>query len=446
MEYILFSCVGGHDPIASCADGAILHICRIYKPKKVILYLSKEMMERQNMDDRYRKSLVLLQQHENFTIEEIKCIEKEELVNVQTFDTFYDEFEQIIDNIQQENPNKKILLNVSSGTPAMKSALEIIATLGKHNVIPVQVKSPNEKENPKQDKPSEYDVELYWETNNDNNTEYKNRTVVVKSNNLLARIKKEIVIKMIDAYNYKAAKEIAEDIKEYLEQDTLNLIHAAYCRSQIDLRGYDKALKNKKYDFMPVKTGDEREIFEYLISLQIKLKQGNLADFIRGITPVVMDLFENCLKNKCNIDLKKYCEKVNKKGAFVYVLRGSILEQTEEGKKIKQILDGAYGTMKDAPYTSDNVIKLFENLSGAEEYELLNKMKKLHDVEQNVRNFAAHEIVSVTEEWLKKRTEMEAREIMELLKSVTIQSGIHVKKEYWDSYNAMNEVIKNSMK
>jgi len=45
-DYVLFSCVGGHDPVASYADGAILHICRIYKPQKVVLYLSKEMLER----------------------------------------------------------------------------------------------------------------------------------------------------------------------------------------------------------------------------------------------------------------------------------------------------------------------------------------------------------------------------------------------------------------
>lgn len=114
----------------------------------------------------------------------------------------------------------------------MKSALEIIAALGKYHVIPIQVKSPNEKENPKQHKPQEYDVELFWEMNNDNNAEtFKDRTVVVKSNNLLARIKKEIMIKMIDAYNYKAAKEIADDIKEYIDGNILDLIHAAYCRS-----------------------------------------------------------------------------------------------------------------------------------------------------------------------------------------------------------------------
>ena len=46
-EKILFTPVGGTDPISStnCFDGAILHICRYYKPNKVIMYMSKEMLD-----------------------------------------------------------------------------------------------------------------------------------------------------------------------------------------------------------------------------------------------------------------------------------------------------------------------------------------------------------------------------------------------------------------
>ena len=29
MSYVLFTPVGGHDPIASFHDGAVLHICRV---------------------------------------------------------------------------------------------------------------------------------------------------------------------------------------------------------------------------------------------------------------------------------------------------------------------------------------------------------------------------------------------------------------------------------
>ena len=41
-QTILFTPVGGTDPISStnCKDGSMLHICRFYKPNKVIMYMS----------------------------------------------------------------------------------------------------------------------------------------------------------------------------------------------------------------------------------------------------------------------------------------------------------------------------------------------------------------------------------------------------------------------
>ena len=46
-QTILFTPVGGTDPISlnNYHDGSILHICRFYKPDKVILYMSKEMLD-----------------------------------------------------------------------------------------------------------------------------------------------------------------------------------------------------------------------------------------------------------------------------------------------------------------------------------------------------------------------------------------------------------------
>ena len=41
----LFSPVGNTDPIKYLYDGSMLHICRVYKPDVVYLYLSKEMWE-----------------------------------------------------------------------------------------------------------------------------------------------------------------------------------------------------------------------------------------------------------------------------------------------------------------------------------------------------------------------------------------------------------------
>ena len=53
---------------------------------------------------------------------EIIEIQKNELEEVQVFDTFMKEYREILNDIRDKNPESEIILNVSSGTPAMKSA------------------------------------------------------------------------------------------------------------------------------------------------------------------------------------------------------------------------------------------------------------------------------------------------------------------------------------
>ena len=43
MNRILFSPLGKTDPISNMRDGSMLHICRIYKPNIVYLYMSSEI-------------------------------------------------------------------------------------------------------------------------------------------------------------------------------------------------------------------------------------------------------------------------------------------------------------------------------------------------------------------------------------------------------------------
>lgn len=59
---------------------------------------------------------------------DVKLIERPELTEVQDFDYFYQEFETLLREIHKEYEGE-ILLNISSGTPAMKNALNIMADL-----------------------------------------------------------------------------------------------------------------------------------------------------------------------------------------------------------------------------------------------------------------------------------------------------------------------------
>mgnify|MGYP004492659635 FL=1 len=90
---ILFTPVGGTDPISATNyyEGAILHICRYYKPDQVILYMSKEMLAYQKQDNRYLYCLQKLSdviEHEM----EYEVIERDELTKVHEFDYYYEDF------------------------------------------------------------------------------------------------------------------------------------------------------------------------------------------------------------------------------------------------------------------------------------------------------------------------------------------------------------------
>lgn len=172
---ILFSPVGGTDPISSsnCRDGSMLHICREYKPDIVYLYMSREVLEKQEADDRYRyclDNLCSLQGREM----EYRQIERPDLIEVQEFDFFYHEFREIILDIMKDmDETDELLLNVSSGTPAMKSGLLVLMTLGEFPCKSIQVSTPERKMGEHSQR--NYDVEILWELNEDNLPAHENR-------------------------------------------------------------------------------------------------------------------------------------------------------------------------------------------------------------------------------------------------------------------------------
>ena len=100
-QIILFSPVGGTDPISmnNCRDGSMLHICRQYRPTRVILYMSQEVLENQAADDRYRYALRKLFELQKREHVEICEIERPELTSVHEFDYFYEDFRNIIGTI-----------------------------------------------------------------------------------------------------------------------------------------------------------------------------------------------------------------------------------------------------------------------------------------------------------------------------------------------------------
>ena len=72
---------------------------------------------------------------------------------------------------------------------------------------------------------------------------------------------------------------------------------------------------------------------------------------------------------------------------------------------------------------------------------LAKRVQDLVNVEHNVRNVAAHNIVSATPDWVREKTGKSVSEIMGLVRYICEQVKINLRKENWASYDLMNQEI-----
>ena len=303
----LFSPVGNTDPIKYCHDGSLMHICRHYKPDVVYLYLSREIAEIHRKDNRYVKSLELLGEfiHHKF---DIRIVENNNMVDVQQYDVFYDEFRKIIREIEEEkDAEDQLLVNMASGTPAMKSALLVMATLAEYRFLPIQVSSPQKKSNLEYEERIEYSIADNFEVNLDNERDAENRCQEVKCMKLMMLLKKDIIKKHLYSYDYRAALTVGRDIRQDLTEKAYKWLEAADARAVLDWNRLNRFLPEANGVVTPVKTENrKRVLFEYALILDLKLKRGEYADFVRAITPLGVDLLELIIEQYCGIDIEQY--------------------------------------------------------------------------------------------------------------------------------------------
>lgn len=486
---ILFSPVGTTDPISYNHDGSMLHICRKYNPKHVFLYLSEEMndieeKDEENCDKRFTKSIELFNEKYKTSIDCHK-IDGSKVKDVFNFDSYYNAFERELESIKEKFKHENIetiYLNTSSGTPAMKAALYVIAALDEDGVYKaIQVTTPNEKSN---HSPRGYDLGTAWESNEDNKENAKDRTKLASDSNFLTKIKKEIIKKHIQQYDYNAAYELAKDLindssRDALSDKAIKAIKAAKERIALNYKEYAKYLIDSgvtSSKFMLDKYKDDKEdikLYEYILSLDIKRKRREYADFIRAISPILRDIFKLYILESLNLDIYKYCYPINKKNTDSpqklsrKKLNDAIKIGDKDAEKILNSLDDKFAKKN----KKGNIVKNYNdtilaasNLSivikalGTDE-DIKEKVFILRNLEEKVRNIAAHQVVAINDEQIKEASHgKDAEQIVKMIQDIAERAKIvpndyneypsYIKNKkkyasYWDSYEAMNEYIIN---
>lgn len=225
---ILFSPIGTADPITALGDGPMLHIVRHYRPIVVVLFLSAEIAAFENADRRYSAAITRLAPETDVRIVTYTN------PSVHRFDLFVPVFRNHLVELSAEFPDRTILLNTSSGTPAMQAALVAINVFGIPRTTAVQVSTPARALSKPGDResPDAYDLELMWDANDDNQPGAPNRCFEATSAALGALLERANLKQLIVSYDYSAAVTIAADSR--LPDQVSNLIRGAMHRSRLE--------------------------------------------------------------------------------------------------------------------------------------------------------------------------------------------------------------------
>lgn len=453
---VLFTPVGGTDPISwnNLRDGAILQICRKYKPDLVYLYMSAEIMDNQHKDSRYTYCLEQLAERIGHKFE-IICIERPELREVQRFDFFYGEFTQLLEEISAQLGNDdELLLNVSSGTPAMKSTLMVLSSLTRMKCKVIQVKTPIEGMN-EHNHPVD-SIEELWECNEDNDpNKYKDRTEEVACPWIIADQKKRLIRNHVLAYDYEAALSVHEQILLNADGTYVKLLKAAAERKQLNdqnmLRELREAGESQNPVFRPIKNDEMRMLFEYVLTLDIRQKRGEYGDFVRALTPPITELFIKILEKDSSINIAEYYHynEEKKKRWTLEKITGTRIETVMsrylKWNDISKSYEARPGRVQvvDKEYIQStqllNLIK--EYVTDEETVKLCETIRYVEDV---VRNRVAHEMVGISDDFIKSKVGQDSGKIVQMIQKLlySIDGGM---KKHWNSYNMMNDFILERM-
>jgi CRISPR type III-A/MTUBE-associated protein Csm6 len=419
-----------------CYDGSLLHIVRHYRPDAVILYLTAEMCRYQSTDERYTRALELM----DIPQDNIQLIERPELTAPHEYDFFYHEFREVLASIREghEGESPRLLLNVSSGTPAMKSALIVLNALNEFSMEAIQVKTPNAGSN-KNKLHDDASVDDQWENNLDNEPDALNRCIIVKPLNLGALIKRETVKEHVLEYDYQAALHVARAQNHAVPKSVTGIIEGCVLRLNLQ---ESKAMGKLGGDLVSkcVYQGkpEIRALFEYLQFLKIRLLRKEYADFCRALTPAVTSLLILALGEQTEWKRERYLKNPDER-LDNHELN---LEAIKESPELLRAFEPH--SSKGPVYVRNyQLVDLFDESCEDDELRFLANYTK--ELDGKKRNRFAHTIYPVPDDFEKNHRPKKYLENLERFLSLIVEKSSLPPLPPFDSYDLINEEIRRKL-
>ena len=405
---ILISAVGDTDPIRNFHDGPLLHIVRVYRPEKIVLVHSERSLTKH---DKLVKALKSIKDYSPEIIQDGGVLQD---AKVAIFDEMYDTVSSIVKKYISDD---EIILNISSATPQIISAMFAVNRISDFNVTAVQVLTPQHKSNEGLRHDNQEDIDTLIETNLDNQSDYENRTLEDTGSKFSQDLTKRNLKALIDNYDYQGALELLKKQKSFSNIKELRK-KLTEISDTIKIQGMpDKIVKAK------LSTKAQSALNSYL-NIDRNHKQGNIAEVLIRVKSLVEFILENYLNNHF-LDVITYKE--DGKPFLNASKYPEILKKFQEDAKMR---DQEYhsGYLSLPAYIG--ILKFFEP-----NHDLLKHIYKIQEINQ-VRNQVAHSLQAFDRKNLKKVSSAVFASKQILLASFDIDN-------HWFSfYEDLNQEIK----
>ena len=283
---ILISAVGTTDPISNDHDAALLHIARNYRPDKIVLVYSQEMLVKQDL---INKVLLSIEGYNPIIEIDSTILNNEEVF---LFDKMYEVMGLIVQ--KYTNDDDEIILNLSSGTPQIISALFALNRINDYNTQAIQVATPKKGANREYKPLTDTEIDALIVENQDNSLDFVDRSIKDKSEKFTQALVKRHLRSLIASFDYQAAEAIINR-KEY--NKLLSKKRIAYIREK--LNDFSRVFKNQSIlsDILSFPLDDsQKKALNYYLLIDVLKEREHIADVLIKAKSLAEFVIEETIK------------------------------------------------------------------------------------------------------------------------------------------------------
>lgn len=480
---ILFSPVGSSDPVSeerdpqtgritSIFEGSMLQICRAEQPQMVWLYINDAENGFAAKKQACVDALNALGGDLGADFE-VQAIDRTESAGT----NILSDFQQILSGIREDHQDAEILLNASSASPVMSTAIQVLEVSSGLDLkcvtaepveIPVPAELAGEPEQASEEAEEAAEVpeeaaEMTETANTEENTSESDtpageaasaeavedaapaepevpaepdHTAAVRENTV------KMLHVLIDAYDYRGALAVGKAAGELIPQSFTGLLEAAILRSSGRI---PDALQSFRAQGQQALMPGAGMIPEYYLMLDLYLKQQRYTDFMRALTPFMIEVFIAAIRKQFQHDVTQYMiygsRKWDENKLVLTQMTGKFNETYTFHTKPKPGKAGGF-------VTTAHLSNFMENMSVAKSHShlILDTLKLRQSAEDKLRNWANYTLQYASAEDFRRACALTAEELLAMLRNyVRNYTDIVLSDEFLASYDKINEKLKSML-